>query len=87
MLFLVEQAFVGRYEIPVPLKTPAWEDITRRHYQVLLPVGSSRAKLFRFYTVIIIAEGRSGNIQIKVCCVDIKNNSHKNIKQKRLLIL
>ena len=25
MLFSVEQAFVGREEIRVPLKTPAWE--------------------------------------------------------------
>ena len=54
MLFLVEQAFVGRDEIPVSLKTSAWEAITRRHYQVLLPIGSLRAKPFRFYTVIII---------------------------------
>ena len=29
MLFSVEQAFVGREEIRVPLKTPAWEAIQR----------------------------------------------------------
>ena len=27
MLFLVEQAFVARDEIPAPLKMPAWEAI------------------------------------------------------------
>ena len=29
MLFLVEQAFVGRDEIRAPLKTPAWEAMTQ----------------------------------------------------------
>ena len=27
MLFLVKQAFVGRDEIPAPLKIPAWEAV------------------------------------------------------------
>jgi len=27
MLFLVKQAFVGRDEIPAPLKMPAWEAV------------------------------------------------------------
>ena len=35
MLFSVEQAFVGREEIRVPLKTPAWEAM--HHYDMKLP--------------------------------------------------
>ena len=30
MLFSVEQAFVGREEMRAPLKTPAWEAISKR---------------------------------------------------------